>query len=200
MPEDLKDGQKCQGCLQPIKLITDICVGWFTILALSIGGGWAILQYKEHKNETSIARTLEYVQRYNTGAIAKHRWRLESNWDKEWEAIIKVREDQSKKVNEEIEEYSKIMIKLMEKDYSSFRKLENFFDEIANCALEGICSEEKAYKYFNYDASLFVVKYYPVICRLREKYRNPSFGEAMIKFFYEVTYETTSEELCKKET
>lgn len=194
MSEDLK--KDVSGSLLRTKHLVEIGSGLATMIAFLCGGIWAGIQYDEHKKETAITRTLQYVQRYNTGEIAEHRSQLERNWDREIEVIKKILTDESKESSQRQKEFGEKLGGIVGKDYPSFFKLVGFFEEVTTCALAGICSEEKTHEFFDSDVGIFVKNYSPFICSTRKKYFNPSFGKRMIEYFYEPYYELSSADFC----
>lgn len=189
MEDDFKIGGEY---IKQLKDISEIFARWVTIGAIIIGGFWAVNQYWAHERETSIARTLEYVQRYNTGEIAKHRWILESKWHEEWESIRKILTDQYDEANMFDEEFTEKVKTVVAEDLESFLKVEAFLKEVTICTSSGICNRDETLNFFGNEGSLFVKKYYPIICHMRDEFSDRSFGENIIKLFHEIP----DEQLC----
>jgi hypothetical protein len=144
------------------KEIAEALNSWLSVVAVVFAGGYALLEYIEHKQDVKVERSLSYVESYRDGNIADAKLSLNQTL-----ALHQT----SKQLNNA---YTQFILKTTE-DQDVQRNIEiafSFYEEIAICVERQLCDSEVIQSFFINDARALFNAYFPYVCSLRKEWKN----------------------------
>ena len=169
--------------LDQTKTLSEIIGIWFTIVALLLGGGFALFEYLDQKQETRLEATVSHVREFRREPMHSINRKLsKSEQTASYDATKLLKEFPSETV---AQHYYKFIIQRVEDDdlAADLDQMINFYEEVVICVYTGICDRDSAENYFFLRGRNFYRTYYPYICSEREKWRDLSTGRLLQAFF-----------------
>ncbi len=173
--------------LDRTKALTEIWVAWLSVCAAILGGLFAGHQYLEHKMETRIQATLDFVARYQGDVVHEAQTRISTAWRKAQTEEMKILNtkavtDTERKAKNKL--WSEFVQQTIAKHdlYASIETLMDYFTALSVCVNRNICDATSAYSFFGYPAKNFYERHFVHIGEMREAYRDARFGRDIERF------------------
>ncbi|NOH61143.1 hypothetical protein [Vibrio sp. RE88] len=137
------------------KHISDMLTSWLTILAIGIGGFWAILQYVENQKKNRVQETLKYVHIYNSGEMHKAQRTIARFWDVNSTGYQVAEEEADlEKSDRAIAQF--IVTKLLKESHKptemSIWLVVDFYESLMVCVSQKLCDQDTALAFFGEQA------------------------------------------------
>lgn len=166
--------------LDRAKILSEIATAWLGLIALLIGGIFAIVQYLSQQEDGRVKETLSMYQQYNKGAIHESNMIIFMAWEtreKELDAVLDASPFSP-------QTYYKEIIKIIdeEKLLRHIFVLISFFDALDVCVNENICDAKVALMLFHQDACAFYHLHFAKIAEVRQR-RKEAFLAIQLQHF-----------------
>lgn len=147
------------------------------ILAILIGGTFAVYKYLQAGKSDRIKETLAYVERYHKSPMYDVRMKLEDVWVRHEEQLIT-------KLQGDDKEYEQFVLKVVsaEKLETDIFAFVSFFESVQACMHTKVCDEVTAKSFFCDDAVSFFHLHYRFIARERSRRNDPALAEMLERF------------------
>ena len=171
--------------LKYFKDLSEAILAFLTATGLLIGGGFALMEYLEHKKQLQIETSMKFVSRFQDDHFLKSRQKLRRTWDDAYPQITSIL--LAKNVPQETinRNYYEFVNEHITKQglQSDLELIMEFFQETTYCVGAKLCAKDVITEFWGREGEDFVSIYYPYICELRRKWNDDSIGEDIQKFF-----------------
>lgn len=126
------------------KIISDMLVSWIGVCGLLVGAGWTLVEYYGNKDKEESQHTLKYVTAFNSGELFKAQTLIAETWSsnsQKLEALIEAG-DESKLAEFVVNTANKESVR------NSIWIVIDFYESLATCVKEEICSKGNALEFF----------------------------------------------------
>jgi len=137
-----------------------------TVIAIVVVGGIAVFEYYTHKTDAKKASSLKLVFEYHGEGALKYRHKLDEAWELGYPVLIKTLKGNTDKAKA----YNKYVNALIAKKalYTEIDYVMNFYERTVTCVNDNICDEDIVAKFFLNNGRVFIRKYYPYVCSIRQ--------------------------------
>lgn len=150
---------------------TEVLYDVVSMLAIVIGGGYALWQYNDHVQAQRAKESFTFVERFYSAPISDAYFKLSTAWDRHALAVKKLRGKGDANYTKFI--ISTIKAERLERD---IYMLLGFYEGVGLCIHHGWCDRRMAQTFFCESASLFFFLHYRFIALKRSEWSNPRFG------------------------
>lgn len=178
------------------KEIAEALNSWLGVLAVVFAGGYALLEYIEHKQDVKVERSLSYVESYRDGNIADAKLSLNqtlATHQSSLTALLSLPNQSAQQLNLA---YGKFILEVTA-EQSVQRNIEiafSFYEEIAICVERELCDSDVIESFFINDARALFNAYFPYVCALRKDWNNDQVYLKLEQYYVQSTQDicTTS--------
>ena len=164
-------------------------VGWFSIVsivAVIFGGVFALAEYRAKKTAERRLTTAGYIRTFQGTAAFAANDKLAEVWEVEGmrtieRVIAAPQPDQARIYSDGVN-----ALVVSHESESAIRYLMGFYEDVAFCAVWDLCDVGLTRQFFENRGRTFFRKYYPYICRLREKWNDETIWREA-EFYYNQT-------------
>jgi hypothetical protein len=156
------------------KEIAEALNSWLSVVAVVFAGGYALLEYIEHKQDVKVERSLSYVESYRDGNIADAKLSLNQTLALHQDSLTQLLSTPNQTSKQLNNAYTQFILKTTE-DQDVQRNIEiafSFYEEIAICVERQLCDSEVIQSFFINDARALFNAYFPYVCSLRKEWKN----------------------------
>ena len=152
--------------VERVKVVSDIVVAWVGLLAVIVGGLFAVVQYVDNGKSARVKVTLEFFERYQRDAVLQARQRVHEAWapatSRELNALLDAgRYDAADQWVNQVVETKQLRGALV--------TLVDFFDALQVCIAHALCDRSTAEAMFQSDASRIVMLHWAFIAAQRQE-------------------------------
>ena len=168
------------------KRVSDMLATWVTIVSVLSGGVFALVQYFDAKAKERVERTMASFTQFSEPALRQQRILLQRSWDTMNPQIVRVLTAQGKRQDEINRDYDRLVRASIAGNgdiQSAVIGVMEFLEGVAVCVQHELCDAPSARALFGRDGKTFFRQYYPYLCELRAKWRDPSIGLKLEEFF-----------------
>lgn len=161
------------------KELADHVEPWFKMLATVLAACWAIGEYRGRLQESRVAKTLAYVERFHAGAVAAAWQRIQDAWDlREAETLRLLSEPHSPDWTKRWVGYVRASVKTDHLE-PPIATVVQFVDELKACADASICDGATARAFFKTPLEEFYHQHYCYLVARRAQTKDQGFGSAI---------------------
>lgn len=171
--------------LQDKKNLSDMVVSWIGVLGVLVAAGWTLVEYYENKQKIQSQETLKYVSSFNSGEMFEAQSLVASTWS-----------SQSKTITELIDARDENQLATFVIDVSKEEKMRNsiwaiidFYESLATCVNEKICSKANALAFFGERSVRFYNLHYHFIEATRKELQDDQYA-SLLQNFASMYYKT----------
>jgi hypothetical protein len=163
--------------LDRVKTLSDIVSSWIGLVALIVGGVFAIVQYLDKEKADRVKTTLEFLQKFNTAPVVDARKAVLSAWAGNNERVaLAVTHSAS-----EPDTYPKLVAEIVKAKalYEPLITVIDFYDSLQICVETKLCDSSATTSIFQRDARVFFNVHYPFFIEQRKERVDPAFAEKL---------------------
>jgi hypothetical protein len=173
------------------KEIAEALNSWLGVLAVIFAGGYALLEYIEHKQDVKVERSLSYVESYRDGNIADAKLSLNQTLSVHQDSLTQLL-SQANQTSEQLNSaYNQFILQISD-DQDVQRNIEiafSFYEEIAICVERKLCDSEVIQSFFINDARALFNAYFPYVCSLRKEWKNDEVYLKLEEYYIRSTHD-----------
>jgi hypothetical protein len=171
--------------LEDKKRLSDIVVSWIGVLGLLAAASWTLVEYYENKDKEQSQQTLKYVTAINSGELFEAQSLIATTWatkSSNLEELIEAGNEN--KLADFIVSTSN-----EENVRSSIWIVIDFYESLATCVNEEICSKDNALAFFGERSLRFYNLHHHFIEATRQELGDEKYA-ALLQGFVSVYYES----------
>jgi hypothetical protein len=175
--------------------LAEVAGTWLAAIAVVVAGIFGVFQYLEHKEAVRIDRSMAFVERYHSdGLLMSARLNISESMTLHVESINQVLTDENIDPNKLATEYNRFIMQIVEEDSLAgpLEQIFTFYEQIILCREMNLCDKTVAEQFFDTDARAFIRTFYPYICAIRDKWKNPDKFDRVVAF-----YVAKSDAICR---
>ena len=169
--------------LNKVKLISEICGIWVTVIGILSAGIFALIEYENHKKSELLKSTMTMYNKFNNEVYYTARKKIALSENNSIDELNKLLNNSDK--DTVAVSYMNFIHARVEKDVLS-KELDDILlilEDVAICVRANVCDYDSAIAFFFDYGRDFFRTYYPYICKERENWSNQSIGMMLEKFY-----------------
>ena len=183
--------------LERMKLAAEGFVPWLQLLAVVLGGGFALLQYRDAASASRVAKALEVYQRYSKDEVLAARTKIDRAWLLAEPQMIEFLRKRSGTPRVQLASQWRTFVSGVVKNARVEPELltvVDYFEEVATCIDAAICDPETARRFLKARALLFYRQHYCYIVGRRQQTSDPDFAAGIEKIIGQKSNDSCGEE------
>lgn len=144
-----------------------------TVVAIVIGGGFAVFEFRAHKHDRRVEQALELAREFNSPEVWQARNRLNGAMDDGFAVLERVMADAQA---DPARAYETFILALVDEANLSgeLNLVFGFLERVVTCVEARLCDRRAANDLFGKDAQVIFRQYHPYVCRLRDNWNDSS--------------------------